>query len=105
MTTLDLDLQYIKTKSYAKIQLNISELIGERRRKNEYLLYSKFKKGYIALKNGAKWRFDLYYINSKSYAIFQLYMTEHVGEQCGKLHISHIPSYERGIYPSQIDEM
>ena len=46
---------------------------------------------------------DLLYITTKSYAKIQLNISKHLGEKCGKLHISYILSSQRGIAPSKID--
>ena len=47
--------------------------------------------------------FDLFYIKTKSYSKFQLNVSKHVREKCGKLHISSILSSQRGITLSKID--
>ena len=98
LTTLKLALQYIKRKLCAKFQLNVSEHAGENCGKTVYFLYSKFKKRHNSFKNLRKvttLKLDLEYINTKSCAKFQLKMTKHVGEKCGKLHISYILSSQR----------
>ena len=46
---------------------------------------------------------DLEFIKWKSYTNFQLNVSKHVGEKCGKLCISSILSSKRGITPTQID--
>ena len=46
---------------------------------------------------------DLKYGETKSYAKFELNMSKHVGEKCGKLHITFVLSSQRGITPSKID--
>ena len=71
-----------------------------------YLQYSKFQKGHNSHKNWRKLttlKLDLYYIKTKSYTKFQLNMSKHVGEKCGKLCISSILSSKRGIPPLKID--
>ena len=77
--TLELDLLYSKTKSYAKFQLNISKHVKE-----------------MTLE------LDLLYSKTKSYAKFQLNMSKHVKEKCGKLCISSILSSKKGITPTKI---
>ena len=42
-------------------------------------------------------------IKTKSCVNFQLNMSEHLEEECGKLCISYILSSQRGITPSKID--
>ena len=74
--------------------------------KTAHFLYSMFEKGHNSNKNGWKLttlELDLLYSKTKSYAIFQLDMSKHVGEKCGKLHITYILSSQRGITPSKID--
>ena len=71
-----------------------------------YFQYSKFQKGHNSNKNWKKLttlELDLQYSKTKSYAKFQLYMSKHAGEKCGKLHITYILSSQRGITPSKID--
>ena len=56
-------------------------------RKTAYFLYSKFQKGHNSYKNRRKVttvEFDLNYCERKPYAKFQLNMSKHVGEKCGK---------------------
>ena len=75
-------------------------------RKTVYILYSKFKKRHNSFKNWRKvttLKLDLKYINTKSYAKFQLKMSKRVGEKCGKLHISYFLSSQRVITPSKTD--
>ena len=60
-------------------------------RKTVYFQYSKFQKGHNSNKNWRKlttFELDLKYSTTKSYAKFQLNMSKHVGENCGKLCIS-----------------
>ena len=60
-------------------------------RKTVYFQYSKFKKGHNSHKNWRKLttlELDLKYGETKSYAKFQLNMSKHVREKCGKLYIS-----------------
>ena len=45
----------------------------------------------------------LWYIKTKSYTKFELNMSKHVGEKCGKLCISSILSSQRGITPTKIE--
>ena len=66
----------------------------------------KFIRGHNSHKHWRKLttlELDLYYNDTKSYAKFQLNMSKHVGEKCGKLHITYILSSQRGITPSKID--
>ena len=67
----------------------------------------KFKRGHNSHKHWRKLttlELDLYYDETKSlYAKFQLNMSKHVGEKCGKLHNTYILSSQRGITPSKID--
>ena len=75
-------------------------------RKTVYLQYSTFQKGRNSYKNWLKLttlELDLQYSKKKSYAKFQLDMSKNVGEKCGKLHITYILSFKRGITPSKID--
>ena len=68
-------------------------------RKTAYFQYSKFQKGHNSYKNWRKLTtlaFDLKLIEWKSYTTFQLNMSKHVGERCGKLRISSILSSKRG---------
>ena len=59
--------------------------------------------------NSHNWRksttleLDLWYSKTKSYAKFQLDMSKHEREKCGKLHITYILSSKGGITPSKID--
>ena len=59
-------------------------------RKTVYFQFSKFQKGHNFHKNWRK------YSKTKSYAKFQLIMSKHVREKCGKLSISSILSSKRG---------
>ena len=74
--------------------------------KTAYFLYSKFIKSHNSFKNWRKvktLKLDLFYIETKSYTNFQLNITKHVREKCGKLHISYILSSKLSITPSRID--
>ena len=74
--------------------------------KTAHFLYSKFTKRHNSFINWRKMRtleLALYYIKTKSCAKFQLNMSEHAGENCGKLCISYILSSKRGITPSKTD--
>ena len=56
-------------------------------RKTAHYLYSKFTKRHNSFKNWRKvttLKLDLYYIKTKSCAKFQLNMSKHVWEKCGK---------------------
>ena len=62
-------------------------------RKTADFLYSKFQKRHNSLKNSRKVMTlepVLWYIKTKSCATFQLNLSQHVGEKCGKLCISLI---------------
>ena len=48
--------------------------------------------------------FNLTFIKWKSYTKFQLNMSKHIEEKCGKLCISSIPNTKRGITPTKIDD-
>ena len=80
----------------------------KRVRKNaENCVFSVFyiPKGHNSHKNWRKLttlELDLQYSKTKSYAKFQLNMSKHVGEKCGKLLITYILSSKRGITPSKI---
>ena len=82
---LKLDLQYIKTKSCAQFQLNMIKHVGENCGK--LCISYKFTKRHNFFKNWRKvmtLKLDLKYIKTKSCAKFQLNMSRHVGEKCGK---------------------
>ena len=86
VTTLLLDLKFIKRKSYTKFQLNISKRVGQKA-ENFYLHYSKFQKGYNSYKTGRKlalFKLDLKFNKTKSHT-FHLIISKHVGEMCRKL--------------------
>ena len=56
-------------------------------RKTVYFQYFKFQKGHNSYKNWPKLttlEFDLMFIRRKWHAEFQLNMSKHVGEKCGK---------------------
>ena len=72
-------------------------------RKTVYFQYSKFQKGHNSYTNWRHSNLDLSYSKTKSYAKFQLNMSKHVREKCGKLCISSILSSKRGITPTKID--
>ena len=102
---LKLDLYYSKTKSYVKFQLNMSKHVREKSRKL-YFQYSEFQKGHNSNKTWRKLmrlELDLYYSKTKSYEKFQLNMSMHVREKCGKLCISSILISKRGITPTKLD--
>ena len=54
--TLKLDLQYSKTKSYAKVQLNMSKHVREKLRKLCIFSILSSKRGIIPTKIDANWR-------------------------------------------------
>ena len=64
-------------------------------RKTVYFQYSKFQNGHNPHNNW--WKLTMYY------AKFQLNMSKHVIEKCGKLCIFSILSSKRGITPTRID--
>ena len=45
----------------------------------------------------------LWYIKTKSYTKFELNMSKHVGEKCGKLHICKSLNLKRSITPAKSD--
>ena len=45
----------------------------------------------------------LWYIKTKSYTKFELNMSKHVGEKCGKLHICKNLKLKRSITPAKSD--
>ena len=45
----------------------------------------------------------LWYIKTKSYTKFELNMSKHVGEKCGKLHICKSLKLKRSITPAKSD--
>ena len=45
----------------------------------------------------------LWYIKTKSYIKFELNMSKHVGEKCGKLHICKSLKLKRSITPAKSD--
>ena len=45
----------------------------------------------------------LWYIKTKSYTKFELNMSKHVGEKCGKLHIFKSLKLKRSITPAKSD--
>ena len=88
MTTLKLALWYIKTKSYTKFELNMSKHVEEKCGKLHICKEFEVKKEDNSCK---KWRnvmafeLDLTCIKIKWYTIFEINMSKHVGEKCGKL--------------------
>ena len=59
---------------------------------NLYFKYSKFQKGHNSKKNWRKLitlEVDLYFSKTKSCAKFQLNMSKHVREKCGKLYFQY----------------
>ena len=64
------------------------------------------KRGITPIKIDANWRHSNLIcskVKKKSYAEFQLNMSKHVREKCGKLCISSILNSKRGITPTKID--
>ena len=97
-------LQYDKV--ICKISAQYIKACRRKVRKTVYFQYSKFQKGRNSYKHWHKLttlELDLQYSIIKSYAKFQLNMSKHVGEKCGKQCISSILSSKRGITPSNID--
>ena len=87
LTTLELVLKYSTTKSYAKFQLNMLKHEGENCGKL-YFHFFKFQKRHNSYKNKRKLtalELDRMFIRRKWHAKFQLNMSKHVGEKCGKL--------------------
>ena len=75
-------------------------------RKTVYFMHSRFQKGQCSYKYWRKsttLKHDLKFIKWKSYTKFQLNISKHVGEKCGRLCISSILTSKRGIAPSKID--
>ena len=75
-------------------------------RKTVYFEYSKFKKRHNSNKNWSKMttlKLALWYIKTKSYTKFELNMSKHVGEKCGKLHICKSLKLKRSITPAKSD--
>ena len=68
-----------------------------------YCQYSKFQKGHNSNRNWQHWNLICSTVKTKSYAKFQLDISKHVREKCGKLCISSILSSKRGITPTKID--
>ena len=87
-----------QNKVICKISAQYVTACKRKKRKTVYFQYSKFQKGHDSHKN---WR--NYYSKTKSYAKFQLNMSKHVRENCGKLIISSFLSLKRGITPTKID--
>ena len=102
-----LDLNFIKRISswYTKFQLNMSKHVREKFGKLciSSVLSSKRDK------TDKNWRklmtlvVDLKFIKRKSSTKIKFNMSKHAGEKCGKLHISYILSFDRGITPTKID--
>ena len=71
------------------------QYVKERRRKvrkTVYFQYSKSQKGHFSYKNWCPLttlEVDLYYSKTKSCAKFQLNMSKHVMEKCGKLYLQY----------------
>ena len=75
--------------------------------RTEYFEYSKFTKRHNSNKNCCKMtilKLALWYIKTKSYTKFELNMSKHVGEKCGKLHICKSLKLKRSITPAKSDE-
>ena len=71
--------------------------------KTVYFMHSRFQKGqcsYEYWRKSTTFKLDLKFIKWKSYTEFQLNMSKHVGEKCGRLCISSILTSKRGIAPS-----
>ena len=71
-----------------------------------YFEYSKFTKSHNSNKTGSKMttlKLALWYIKTKSYTKFELNMSKHVGEKCGKLHICKSLKLKRSITPAKSD--
>ena len=90
-------------KVICKISAQYIKACKRKVRKTVSFQYSKFQKGHNSYKNW--WHSNLIYstVKKKSYAKFQLNMSKHVKEKCGKLCISSILSSKRGITPTKID--
>ena len=85
---------------------SICQSMEEKMRKTVYFEYSKFRKRYNSNKNWSKMttlKLALWYIKTKSYTKFELNMSKHVGEKCGKLHICKSLKLKRSITPAKSD--
>ena len=74
-------------QSHMQNFISICQSIKRKVRKTAHFLYSKFTKRHNSFKNRRKMmtlNLDLLYIKTKSCAKFQLNMSKHVGEKCGK---------------------
>ena len=93
-------------KVICKISAQYVKACKRKVQKTVYFQYSNFQKGHNSHKNWCKLttlELDLYYDETKSYAKFQLNMSKHVREKCGKLCIFSIRSSKRGITLTKID--
>ena len=64
------------------------------------------QRGITPTKIGSKMttlKLALWYIKTKSYTKFELNMSKHVGEKCGKLHICKNLKLKRSITPAKSD--
>ena len=106
-TELYLNLIYSTLKKViCKISAQYVKACKRKMWKTVYFQYSKFQKGYNSNKNWRKLttlELDLKYSKTKSYAKFQLDISKHVREKCGKPCISSILNSKRGITPTKID--
>ena len=88
-----------QNKVICKISAQYVKACKRKKRKTVYFQYSKFQKGHYSHKNWRKLmslEIDLNYSKTKSYAKFQLNMSKHVREKCGKLCIFSILISKKG---------
>ena len=96
----------VKQSHNAKFELNMSK--HEREKCGKLCIFSilSSKRGITPTNINANWRHSNLIcstVKQSHYAKFELNMSKHVGEKCGKLHITFILSSQRGITPSKID--
>ena len=105
--TLELDLKFIKRKSNAKFQLNIPKHVWEKCGKLWISSILNFKTGITPTKIEANWKHSNSICSTGKQSHMQNFtsinISKHVWEKCGKLCISSIPSFKRGITPTKID--
>ena len=93
-------------QSHMQISAQYVKACKRKVRKTVYFEYSKFTKRHNSYKNWSKrttLKLALWYIKTKSYTKFELNMSKHVGEKCGKLHICKSLKLKRSITPAKSD--
>ena len=85
MTKVELDLYYVKTNSYTKFQVNISE---DSREKSGKLNLAKGNNSYKSRLSVTKPELDLYCVKTNSYTKFQVNISKDGREKPGKLNFS-----------------